>query len=111
LILVELGAGILLLMPLVPITEVRRSYFSFHSILAAICFVLAAVAIPFSPSTASIIIALAVSVLCCFAGYAASSMDQPRATRWILAVAASIALGAGVISLIQVERFGMHSQK
>lgn len=42
LILVQLGTGVLLTMPLIPVSEVRRSYFTFHTMMAAVCFALAA---------------------------------------------------------------------
>ena len=43
LILTELGVGVLLFMPLAPVHEVRRSYFTFHSMFAAVCFALAGI--------------------------------------------------------------------
>jgi len=71
-ILVELGAGVLLTMPLVPIKEVRSSFFTFHSLMAMVCFVLAACICGFvlrsSPWLTGMLVALA---LLCIGSFSA----------------------------------------
>jgi hypothetical protein len=81
LILTELGAGVLLFLPLVPIAEVRKSYFSFHSMLAAICFALAAVVLRGSLQQPCLDGGLLIATVLCAASFGTARWGKFTLTR------------------------------
>jgi hypothetical protein len=104
-ILVELGAGVLLLMPLVPIREVRKSYFTFHSVMSATCFAFAAAIQRFALERAGIAVAMLIAAAFCAWGFGASKLERFRDTRIAHVLAAVVAIffcfhfliGSGII--------------
>jgi hypothetical protein len=100
LILVELGAGVLLLMPLVPIHEVKKSFFTFHGMLAAVCFAIAAgvyhSVMNSTPAMAGLLAATAI----CVASFGAAHMEKNTLLRGLHTLGALVAISFGLVAPI-----------
>lgn len=97
LILVELGTGVLWLLPLVPMTEVRRSFFVFHSMLAGVCFALATglhLVVLDSRTTG---LGLLAATLLCAVSFGVARLDKLHPARWLHLAAGGVALAFGIV--------------
>lgn len=97
LILVELGTGVLLLLPLVPMTEVRRSFFSFHSMLAGVCFALAAGMHLVELDSRTTGLGLLAATFLCAVNFGVARLDKLHLARWLHLAAGAVALAFGIV--------------
>lgn len=97
LILAEFGVGVLLMLPLVPIAEVKKSFFTFHGMLAAVCFALAGGlhAIEFQAPLAAA--GLGVALVACVASFGTSHLEKPTTTRLLHGIGAIAGIAFGIV--------------
>jgi hypothetical protein len=98
--LTELGAGVLLLLPLVPISEVRRSFFTFHSMLAAIAFALAGGLHLVELHSPLIAAGLGAAMLVSVASFGTVVAEKFAVTRLLHLLAALLGIAFGLIGSI-----------
>lgn len=109
LILGQLGTGVLLWMPLIPIREVRPSFFSFHSVLAGCCFALAAGVHGIELGSPWPAAGLVLAAVLCAAAFGAARMGRATQTRLWQALAAVAGLIFGVLLPVGASVSGVES--
>lgn len=97
LILAELGVGVLLMLPLIPIGEVRKSFFTFHSMLAAVCFALAAGVNHFELDSMVPALGLSGATVISIASFAGAHMEKAVLTRALHGLAALVGFVFGIV--------------
>lgn len=100
LILVELGGGVLLLLPLVPIHDVKKSFFTFNGTLAAVCFAIAAGVYHSVLNSTQAMAGLLAATAICAASFGTAQMEKTSVTRGLHVLGALVAIGFGLVAPI-----------